>query len=60
LAAAAAAAALEAAGLGARPVRPPTVPEGTSRVRLSFHADHPQDVADRVIDAVDRFTRGRP
>jgi 8-amino-7-oxononanoate synthase len=32
------ASALESAGFSIRPLRPPTVPEGTSRLRLSLHA----------------------
>jgi 8-amino-7-oxononanoate synthase len=39
------AAQLQERGLDVRAVRPPTVPQGTSRLRLTVTADHtPQDV----------------
>lgn len=47
------AAGLRARGFAVRAVRPPTVPEGTARVRLSCHADlAPADLA-RLLAAVD-------
>ena len=39
---------LEAAGFRGAPVRPPTVPEGKARVRLSLCYDHDQKVVDRL------------
>ena len=40
------AAAAQRAGYDVRAIRPPTVPQGSSRVRLSVHADHTQDQID--------------
>jgi len=47
-----AAAALEAQGLLVVPIRPPTVPEGTARLRVAFTADHPDEAVDRLAWAV--------
>ncbi|HEY0649743.1 8-amino-7-oxononanoate synthase [Phenylobacterium sp.] len=47
-----AAAALEAQGLLAVPIRPPTVPAGTARLRLAFTAGHPDEAVDRLAEAV--------
>lgn len=47
-----AAADLRRQGFDVRAVRPPTVPEGTSRVRFSFHADHSDSDVDRLESAL--------
>src|SRR4051794_21726185 len=43
---------LEAEGLLAVAIRPPTVPEGTARLRLSFSAAHPDDEIARLAHIV--------
>jgi 8-amino-7-oxononanoate synthase len=48
----AAAADLEGRGLLVVPIRPPTVPEGTSRLRVAFTAGHPDEAVDRLAMAV--------
>ena len=40
---------LEEAGFRCAPVRPPTVPEGQARVRISLCYDHDQKVVDRLV-----------
>ncbi|MGH6910852.1 MAG: aminotransferase class I/II-fold pyridoxal phosphate-dependent enzyme [Phenylobacterium sp.] len=48
----AAAADLEAQGLLVVAIRPPTVPDGTARLRLAFTAGHPDAAVDRLAEAV--------
>jgi 8-amino-7-oxononanoate synthase len=48
----AAAAAVEAVGLLAVPIRPPTVPAGTARLRVAFTAGHPDEAVDRLAEAL--------
>jgi 8-amino-7-oxononanoate synthase len=45
-------------GYLAAPIRPPTVPAGTARLRLTFTAHHPDDAIARLADIVrDKFLR---
>ena len=43
---------LEAEGFLVIPIRPPTVPEGTARLRLSFSALHPQPEIERLAELI--------
>jgi len=54
----AAAAALEAEGILVTAIRPPTVPVGKSRLRLTFSALHEPSDIDRLLDALDRAVPG--
>jgi len=51
-AALAASADLARQGFLVAPIRPPTVPEGTARLRLTFTAAHTSDVVGRLASAV--------
>ena len=48
-----AAAALQQKGFYVLPVRPPSVPEGTSRIRLSLTADITTEEVKQLIEAID-------
>jgi len=43
---------LQANGFDIRAIRPPTVPMGTARLRVSIHADHEEDVLRNLADAL--------
>jgi 8-amino-7-oxononanoate synthase len=43
---------LQEAGFDIRAVRPPTVPEGSSRLRVSIHADHSESEIAALADAL--------
>jgi len=43
---------LRKAGIWATPIRPPTVPAGTARVRFSFIAAHQESDVDRLLDVL--------
>ena len=51
-AALAAAEALRLAGLWVTPIRPPTVPAGSARLRITFSAVHENEVVDRLLEAL--------
>ena len=51
----AASAALLARGLWVPAIRPPTVPPGTSRLRVTLSATHTDDQVDRLVDALVRL-----
>jgi len=44
--------ALAANGLQASAIRPPTVPPGTSRLRIALHASHTREDVDRLADTL--------
>ncbi|BCO32572.1 8-amino-7-oxononanoate synthase [Thiohalobacter sp. COW1] len=49
--------ALEAAGILVPAIRPPTVPEGEARLRISFSAAHTQADVDRLLEALGSVMR---
>jgi 8-amino-7-oxononanoate synthase len=59
-AALAASALLEDNGFLVTAIRPPTVPPGTSRLRLTFTAQHPDDEIERLADIVRTRILARP
>jgi 8-amino-7-oxononanoate synthase len=52
--------ALQAAGIWVPAIRPPTVPRGGSRLRVTFSAAHEPADVDRLIDALASIARERP
>lgn len=48
---------LQAAGIHARAIRPPTVPHGTSRVRLVLQAGHDDAAIERLLQAISSLPR---
>ncbi len=54
-------AALREAGILITAIRPPTVPEGTSRLRITFSATHSEVQVDRLLDALEQtLAAGNP
>jgi 8-amino-7-oxononanoate synthase len=39
-------------------IRPPTVPEGTARLRITFSAGHSEAQVDRLLGALDEVMQG--
>jgi 8-amino-7-oxononanoate synthase len=49
---------LEARGILVPAIRPPTVPQGTARLRISLSADHAPEDVDRLVSALTEIGRG--
>lgn len=51
---------LQVAGFDVRAVRPPTVPEGTSRLRVVIHAVHTLETLDELVSQIERALKENP
>ena len=49
--------ALEAEGIMITAIRPPTVPRGSSRLRITLTAEHTDSDIDRLLEALETTTR---
>jgi 8-amino-7-oxononanoate synthase len=49
---------LQEFGYDIRAIRPPSVPQGTARLRISIHADHTPELLDRLAEHVAEAIRG--
>ena len=49
---------LQEKGYDIRAIRPPSVPQGTARLRISIHADHTPDVLDQLTEHLAEAIRG--
>ncbi len=52
-------AALRARDILVTAIRPPTVPVGTARLRITFSAAHTEEQVDRLLDALDEISAAR-
>ena len=50
---------LDAAGFRVIAIRPPTVPRGSSRLRVTFSAEHTEEQVDSLVDALSRICARR-
>jgi 8-amino-7-oxononanoate synthase len=52
--------ALAREGILVPPIRPPTVPAGTARLRITLSAAHSEEDVDRLVDALRRAEQASP
>lgn len=48
---------LQRMGFGVYPIRSPSVPKGTERIRICIHAHNTKDEIDRLADAINTLER---